>query len=212
MRTDELIALLARDPTPPPEAPGRPLLVLAGATLISLVLILVLLRPRPDLASAAGETMFWGKLVFVLSLAGVGAWAARQLSAPGRVARAAPLLLLAALLAMGIPAASELLAAPQAQTRGALWLGKTWRTCPGLIAALSLPIFAAWIWVLRRRAVVAPRLAGAAAGLAAGGMAAALYCLHCPESSAAFVATWYVLGMAVPAAAGWLAGWRLLRW
>jgi hypothetical protein len=212
MKTDELIALLARNPAPPPRRAGLPLLAVAGGSLVSLVLVLALLRPRADLALAVQGGFFWGKLLFVCSLAAIGAWAARQLSAPGRFASAAPALLLLAMLAMGLPAATDLLGAPDVQTRSALWLGKTWRVCPWLISVLSLPILAGWIWVLKQRAVVAPRLAGGAAGLAAGGMSAALYSLHCPESSAAFVATWYALGIALPALAGWLAGWRLLRW
>jgi hypothetical protein len=46
----------------------------------------------------------------------------------------------------------------------------------------------------------------------AGGAGAAVYALHCPELQAPFLAVWYVLGMAIPVAAGALLGPRLLRW
>jgi hypothetical protein len=57
----------------------------------------------------------------------------------------------------------------------------------------------------------AAALAGAVAGLASGA-AAAVYCLHCPEMSAAFVGFWYLLGMLVPTVAGALLGPRVLAW
>jgi hypothetical protein len=56
------------------------------------------------------------------------------------------------------------------------------------------------------------RLAGAAAGLLAGGVAATVYGLHCQEMTAAFVVTWYSLGVAASVAVGALLGPRLLRW
>jgi hypothetical protein len=45
-----------------------------------------------------------------------------------------------------------------------------------------------------------------------GAWGATLYCLHCPESSAIFVLTWYTLGMVLAAGAGAMLGPRLLRW
>jgi len=46
----------------------------------------------------------------------------------------------------------------------------------------------------------------------AGGVGASVYGLHCPEMTAAFVVTWYSLGVAACAAVGALLGPRLLRW
>ena len=54
--------------------------------------------------------------------------------------------------------------------------------------------------------------AGAVAGLAAGGIAAAIYAWHCPDDSPLFLATWYSLAIAIVVAAGFLLGRRLLRW
>ena len=65
---------------------------------------------------------------------------------------------------------------------------------------------------LRELAPTRLRLAGAAAGALAGGAGAAVYALHCPEFGAPFLAVWYVLGMALPVAAGAWLGPRVLRW
>jgi hypothetical protein len=81
-----------------------------------------------------------------------------------------------------------------------------------LILLLSAPIYAALVAVLRTLAPIDLARTGAAAGLAAGGLAATLYGLHCPEQGAAFVATWYSLGIAAATAGGALAGRWLLRW
>ncbi len=80
------------------------------------------------------------------------------------------------------------------------------------IAALSVPLLAALLWLLRSMAPTRPVLAGAMAGLMAGAMAGLVYSLHCPEIAYAFLAVWYVAAMAVMAGVGALLGSRLLRW
>jgi hypothetical protein len=50
------------------------------------------------------------------------------------------------------------------------------------------------------------------AGLAAGATATLVYCLHCPESTASFVVTWYSLGIGLAGLVGAWLGPRLLRW
>jgi hypothetical protein len=57
-----------------------------------------------------------------------------------------------------------------------------------------------------------PTIAGLAAGLTSGGLAATMYALHCPEWAASFVATWYALGILASGALGAVAGRRVLRW
>ena len=68
---------------------------------------------------------------------------------------------------------------------------------------------------LRGKARLAPTrltLAGALAGLFAGGMGAFVYAFHCPETAAPFVALWYSAGILLTTALGALLGPRLLRW
>lgn len=90
--------------------------------------------------------------------------------------------------------------------------GGTASVCAWSITGLSLPTLAAGFWALRGLAPTRLRWAGAAVGLAAGGAGALAYGVVCPETSTAFIALWYTVAMAVPAALGALLGPRLLRW
>lgn len=58
----------------------------------------------------------------------------------------------------------------------------------------------------------APVRAGAAMGVLTGAVGATAYGLHCPEATAAFVATWYALGVLLCGAVGALTGRYALRW
>jgi hypothetical protein len=94
----------------------------------------------------------------------------------------------------------------------AMWLGGSWKSCSSLIFLLSIPLFAGILRSFSRFAPTRLAAAGAAAGLAAGATAATIYSFHCPEVSAAFVLSWYSLGIGLPAVLGAFAGPRLLRW
>ncbi|HJU21448.1 MAG TPA: DUF1109 domain-containing protein, partial [Casimicrobiaceae bacterium] len=83
---------------------------------------------------------------------------------------------------------------------------------PWLIAGLSIPVFVAIVWTVRRMAPTNLRLAGAMAGFASGATGALVYSIHCPELGAPFLGTWYLIGMLLPAIVGSLAGERMLRW
>jgi len=65
---------------------------------------------------------------------------------------------------------------------------------------------------LRQLAPTRLAIAGAAAGLLAGGVGASVYGLYCGETAATFVVIWYTLGIAAGAALGAVIGSRLLRW
>ena len=94
----------------------------------------------------------------------------------------------------------------------ALWLGHSWQGCSLRIIALAAPVFLGVIGVLRKLAPTRLALAGAAAGLLAGAVGATVYGLYCAETAAAFVVTWYTLGITACAGLGALLGGRLLRW
>jgi hypothetical protein len=122
-----------------------------------------------------------------------------------------PVALVAPVLAMWAIAGVALAGAEPAG-RPEMIFGATWNTCPWSIAMLSLPVFVAVLWAMRGLAPTRLPLAGAAAGLLAGTVGALVYCVHCPESEAPFIGTWYLLGMLIPGLAGSLIGPRLLRW
>jgi hypothetical protein len=213
MRTDELIAVLAADVTPidPGRSDRRFFTKLAGGAVLALAAMLLFMGTRPDVAGAAALPMFWIKLIFPASLALAALVALRRLSYPGMRLGRAPAAAALPVTAIWIFAGLVLLTAPTGE-RLALVLGDTWIECPFSIALLSVPALALALWATRELAPTRLALAGAAAGLFAGAVAAFAYALHCPETQAPFLAVWYVLGMLIPVGAGALLGRRLLRW
>lgn len=212
MKTDELITMLASgDVRPRPVPMQRIALQIALGLLATIALMAVLLGIRPNLLQTLLMPAFWLKVVFVAALAAAGWIATTRLSSPGKTTGKVAWMIAAILLAMwGIAAAELLMAIPH--TRPHMFWGNTWRACSLLIAGLSLPIFIALLHALRELAPTRLRLAGAAAGLTAGGTAAVVYCLHCPEMMAPFVGFWYVLGILIPTMIGALIGPQVLRW
>lgn len=215
MKTDDLIAMLASGPDVaapvPPGARWQAVATLGAGILASVALMATLLGVRPNLEQLALLPDFWIKVGFVMAITAASWHAARRLSLPGADTRALPLLLAVPLLLMWALGAIIMQEAPPEQ-RAELFWGATWRSCPLLIAMLSLPILAATLRLMRQLAPTRLRLAGAAAGFAAGAMAALVYCLHCPELAASFVGFWYVLGMLVPTSIGAAIGPKVLAW
>jgi len=84
--------------------------------------------------------------------------------------------------------------------------------CMTAIPLLSLPLLGALLLALRDGAPTSRGTAGAAAGLVAGGLAAALYATQCIDDSPLFVATWYPIAIGAVTILGALLGRRLLRW
>ena len=213
MKTEELVRLLATGVAPvPARAVGRRFAMAMAWGLPGAVLLLVLtLGIRTDLARAAGEFLFWMKPAFAAGLA-LAAWvAAERLSRPGMPLGWVRAALVTPVLMLWLAALAVLVHAAPAQ-RADLVFGETWNSCPFNIALISLPLLAALLWAMKGLAPTRLALAGASAGLLAGALAALVYALHCPESTAPFLAVWYVLGIAIPTLAGAVLGPRVLRW
>ncbi|WEF31746.1 DUF1109 domain-containing protein [Pseudoduganella chitinolytica] len=211
MNTDDLIASLATDTAIRRPSPLTLALPLAAVVLLNGCFVIAVLGVRPNLGALTTNSLFWLKCAFVGGLALIGFAAARIAAIPAARFHALPWLLAVpvVLMACGVIAT---VADADAVERSVQFWGQTWRTCPVLIALLSLPIFAAVVYRMRRFAPTRLRLAGAIAGFASGALAALLYCLHCPELAPPFVASWYTLGILIPTALGALAGPRLLAW
>lgn len=213
MNTEALIQSLSKNLKPVPRhALGRRLAVGIGAGgVVTLVLIGLGLGFRPDLDLAMRGYSFWMKWAYTVSIGVCALFMVARLARPDTVRLrwlwliAVPFLLLAAI---GV---TEMAHVPPGDWLS-MWLGQSWKRCPWLVLMLSAPIFVGLLWSFRQLAPTRLRMAGAAAGLAAGACAATLYCLHCPEVSAIFVLTWYTLGIALAAGIGALLGPRLLRW
>jgi hypothetical protein len=212
MRTADLIELLARDvrATSPGVVNRRLLAALVAGGLVTFAIVALWLRCQPLLA-AAQQQWFWMKAAYTGLLTVAGAIMLRRLSMPGARLGAAPLAAALVILAMLALGAGQILSTAPA-ARLTLWLGHTWKVCSPLILLLAIPIYACLSVAIRTLAPTRPALTGAVAGLAAGALAATLYGLHCPEQAAAFVATWYTLGIAAATALGAITGGRLLRW
>jgi hypothetical protein len=212
MKTADLVRLLSEDVGPAPGRSFAPRLLAAAAVgaAISAGVLLLWLGFRP-LSAAAATRPFWMKAGYTLALAACGFVAALRVGRPGGRVGVVLWLAVAAVAMLGMMAGQETLRAPPSQIP-ALWLGRTWAICPARILGLSAPVFALVLWAMRRMAPTRLRLAGAVAGLLAGGVGAAVYGLYCEETAAAFVVVWYTLGVAACGAVGALIGPRVLRW
>lgn len=212
MDTDALIRLLARDASPVPRRPvarGLAVSLTLGAA-AAMILGLGGLGVRSDIAVAVATTSFWAKSAWTLSIAGIGLLLTAQLARPDshRITRWwLSLIPLSAILAL---AGLELIQAA-VPARAGLVFGPLW-TCPPQILMLSVPIFLSLASALQQMAPTRLRLAGAAAGLAAGGLAATVFSIACQEVSPTYIFTRYSLAIALASAAGGLLGPRLLRW
>jgi hypothetical protein len=213
MKTDDWIAMLATHATAADtRAIGqRHATAVACGAAGAVLIAIVVLGLRPDLASASRLPMFWIKLAFPLAVAAVALVVSMRLSRPGTTVGFVALAVGAPVLVLWSYAALVLAAAPPG-ARPALLMGQTWRICPLSIALVSVPACAMLFWALKGLAPTRPALSGGATGLLAGAIGAAAYALHCTEMEAPFLAIWYVLGMLVPAVAGAMLGQRLLRW
>lgn len=211
MKTDELVAALVADRAVPGRsfARGLPLALMAGGA-VSLALFLVEFGVRPDFTAALATWRFDLKLVLVL-LALVSAFGlCRALCRPVPPRHAGwwllPLLGLAA-----AAVATELATVPMEAWRSRL-VGSNSLICLPAIPMLAVAPLVAVLAALRSTAPASPLLAGAAAGLLAAALGAALYAFHCFDDSPLFVMTWYVLATLPVVALGALAGRRLLNW
>jgi hypothetical protein len=211
MKTDTLIAMLARDAGPAPRAVvARRLSPAAAAGLMASTLTAIGvfgLIPAALFATAVP----WTKMAYAGALAIAAGWLTASLSRPAAPIARPQRALVAVVVTMAVVGAVSLISRPQGARAEAL-LGHSWSTCPWGVLALSLPALVVALWAVRGLAPTRPRAAGLAAGLLSGSLGAFGYSLSCPEASPAFVAVWYSLGIALTGAIGAALGPRVLRW
>jgi hypothetical protein len=183
----------------------------AIAALAAALVFLGLLGPRSDIAAAAQTPRFLFKFVVTAALAATAGMACFAAARPGAPMRPILLLLAAAPLLALLAVLVEFSTVP-ADEWGARWIGNNVLLCLGFIPLIGLAPLVILLGAIRRGAPTRPRLAGALAGLAAGGIAASFYAAHCTDDSPFFVATWYTIAVGLLALLGWAAGGRLLRW
>jgi hypothetical protein len=213
MRTDEWVAVLAAGPVAADSrvAVRRYAIGIGWAAFGATLLMAVLLGVQVDLSQSVLLPMFWVKLGVVVLLAAIGLALNLRLGRPGAALGRLPLALAVPVALLWTLAVAALVGAAPAD-RADLVLGQGWLACLVNIAVLSAPGLAAMLWSMRGLAPTRLRLGGAAAGLLAASIGAAVYALSCPELAAPFLAVWYLLGMAIPTAVGALLGPSVLRW
>jgi hypothetical protein len=171
----------------------------------------VTLGPRPDFAAAAQTPRFVFKFVVTITLALIAFSLVRKLSYPGEPWRKAAVHLAAVpALLVGAVIVELMLLPPD------LWfarlVGRNSLICLTYIPLIGMGPLAVFISALRYGAPTRPILAGAVAGLLAGGLASTFYAAHCTDDSPLFVATWYTIAIAGLVLVGAVAGNRFARW
>lgn len=210
MKTDDLIAALARDAGGTgPDVHRRLLVAFSVAAIAAGALMAPTLGIRSDVATAGAGMLFPLKMLAVATLA-VGAMAlvraaARPEAELPRIVFLVPGLVL--LVALGHEVATQLPA--HLATR---MVGRNWGTCLVAIPVLGLIPLAAILAAMRAAAPADATRAGALAGLAAGAIAATAYGLHCTDDSPLFVIVWYGIAIAILTSLGAVAGRKLLAW
>jgi hypothetical protein len=213
MQTTDLIDRLAADlhPTSPRAAWKRLTVALSAGSVVALGAAWLSLGLGNDFAVMLLTSSLWMKWAYALGVSAAALSLCVRLAQPEGAPGALPFLLGVPLLMLGAIALMEVAGVPAGERRD-LWLGRTAVMCPWIIAALAIPIFVAVLLALRTLAPTRQRLAGFSAGCLAGAAAAGLYAIHCNETAAAFVVTWYTAGILLPGLVGVLIGSRVLRW
>jgi hypothetical protein len=212
MRTEDLIKALDADIG----SKAMPLrsawwMAATAAAVIAAVMFFLTIGPRPDFMIAMHTMRFLAKFVFTIVLAVTAFGFVRALSTPGASTARAAAWMLAAPLLVAVAVMLELFMVPEAMWSTRM-VGSNMMICMGFIPLIGIGPLAVFIWMLRYGAPTRPVLAGTAAGLLAGGLAATFYAAHCFDDSPLFVATWYTIAIAVLAGLGALGGRFFVRW
>jgi hypothetical protein len=213
MKTEHVICLLAAGLVPQNRraVQNRFCIALTLGVMGAIAVLAVSHGVQPGFRELLATPLFWGKLAFPLLMGVAAIVMATRLSIPGMSPGRAWLMLGIPYVGLWAVALAVLVTAP-ADARELLLLGHTWRQCPLWIALLSVPCYLALSWAMRGLAPTRLRLSGAAIGLLSGAVGTLVYVLRCPEMSVPFWASWYSVGMAIPALAGCLLARISFRW
>ncbi len=213
MKTDDFVLMLATgvEPASPRAAHQRVVLALGAGLLGTLTLFRLRYGVRSDIGDMLTVPLFWLKFAMAMIVMLPAAWMTARLAYPAQRATAGWAIAATPVALVWLTAVAGLWEFP-AGARLPLFFGHSWRVCTLNITLLSVPMFAALLWLLRGQAPTQLVLAGAAAGLLAGAFSLFIYSFYCTEMAVQFWSIWYVLGMLIPAAAGALLGRTVLRW
>lgn len=212
MNTDDLIRALATDSRPRPRALFAVWWAALGVSVgVAAAIFFLKLGPRADFAAVATDPRFLFKFLVAVTLAVSAFHLVRLLSRPGEEWRRAMPYMLVAPFLLSAAAAVELVLLPPD-----LWvsrmMGSNSLVCLFYITMIGLPPLGVFVLALRHGAPTRPGLAGALAGVLAGGIAATFYAAQCTDDSPLFVATWYTIAVGGLALLGAAGARRMVRW
>jgi hypothetical protein len=212
MDTNELVQLLAADARPRGASISSVWWGAVGlAITLAAAVFLATLDPRPDIVAAAETPRFLLKFVVAIMLAASAFGLDRALSRPAGTWRKAMPYLAAAPVLLAMAVIVELLLLPP-DTWSAKLVGTNSVVCLTFIPLLGIGPLIIFLLALRHGAPARPILAGAVAGLLAGGIAATFYAVQCTDDSPLFVATWYTAAISGLAVAGAVGAHLFARW
>ena len=213
MKTDDLVAMLSANVEPV----GRGLVVrtiaiaVAAGAALALGFVLVVLGVRADLTATRATAFLLLKVAFALAVIGMAMRYLTKLARPGAERGMSPLAIAMPFAAIALLGAISLGIAPSSHWNRMV-LGDEWLECLLSIPIIAIVPFAVTIFAVRRAAPTDLVRTGTVAGLAAGGVSAMAYALHCTDDSLPFVAVWYGGTIVLCTLAGAALGPRLLRW
>lgn len=178
---------------------------------ISAIVFLTVLGPRPDIATAIETPRFLFKFLVTITLAVSAFYCVPALARPGESGRNTILCLAVAPALIVMAVVVELFILPP-DIWSATLIGTNSIVCLIYIPLIGLIPLVILMLALRHSAPTRPRLAGAVAGILAGGIAATFYAAQCNNDSPLFVATWYTIAITGLAVLGAIGANRLARW
>lgn len=212
MKTEHLVRALAADSgIRAHSVEARLAIAMLPAMTLAIAMFMFGLGPRPEFFATIADPRVILKFVVTLTLAATAMVFACRLARPACSTRLSAFALATAPVILMLAVMFELATTPMASWK-LKFLGTDLIVCLVSIPLLALPMLAAALIALRHGAPTRPALAGAVAGLLAGGLGAALYAVHCPNDSPLYGASWYTLAIAIVVIGGSLVGRRVLRW
>ena len=204
---DAMVAEL--EPVKPLRMPQAITAVLAIA-IAAAALIVSVKGARTDVVALDPNPMFLLRAGLLLLLGGGCGWAALSMASPSvgkqgqswKMAIAAAALLPLAALTLAMTGRTEIAMANAHFGLQCMFFSGL----SGLATAIPM------VFWLRRGAPTSPERAGWLTGVAAGGLGAFAYGLHCPFNDVVYIGLWYSLAVGLCAVIGRLVVPRLIRW
>lgn len=188
----------------------RPLIIAAAITVALILLTIATQGLRADIMAGHPDEMFLIRAGILLVLGGATAHAVTSMGSPavGKNNNGWQIALAAAVV---FPL-SALIVATTGDIGPAMSSMQSGMECLMYSAIGGLATAIPMVLALRRGAPTSPIRAGWLTGIAAGGLGAFAYNLHCPFNNVVYIGLWYTLAVAGCAVIGRLVVPRLIRW